>query len=506
MEKRSWDKNLILVFQILFIIFCLICSVFSISSFTIGFDILFPGHDSAFYDLIFDNKIKSLAIFGVWLVIGFLIYQFVKDRYLRSSRPILSSVILLALLTFITRAFIIFTLGNAVSPVSDFANSWLMTKGETFYLSHYRFFPAYINYAVFMRLIARFFNYQYISILWSDVLISSLTTVGIYFLAKEIYDNDFVSITAGLIYAMYPPAILYTAINTPEHLCVLAMVWGLYFFVLALKHSNPALNIIFALSFGILAGISNSMKSFYPIVLVAVIITLFFYLVACKWKQKRIVITILILVAIIGAEILTMKGISTVSGKLFDMEINYSDAFPHFVMVGLNRQGEGQIDLGEISRTYNDLIESGIDSDTAKSAAFGVMKQDWKGHLNEVPSFVVKKLIWGFQDDCSPSRLLNASIKTDRLKSIGNKIWTPLSDYSKEVSQLFYCLLCVAALLSAILKIKSKNPNLKEFFLELVVFGYFCLILLSEAQSRYKCLVIPYIIILVASLNKKRLD
>lgn len=483
------------------------CAALSIMSFTVGFEWLFPGHDAAFYDVILNDKIKALIISAVWLCIGLIIYLAIKRSYLVSSRPIINIAITLALVAFISRAIIILFMGKAVSPVSDFANSWLMTKGDTYYLSHYRFFPAYINYAVFMRLIARFFNYQYISILWSDAIIGSITTVGIIFLAREIYDNDFVSITAGLLYAMYPPAILYSAINTPEHLCIMAMVWGLYFFILVLRSHNIVLSIVYALAFGVLAGISNSMKSFYPIVLVAVIITLVFNLIAShKWNTKKFILALVVLITIIGAETLTMKGISTVSGQLFNIEIDYSDALPHFVMVGLNRQGEGQINLGEISRTYNDLIESGVDSKTAKDIAFDVFKQDWKGHINEVPSFVVKKLIWGFQDDCSPARLLIVSVKEENLGSLGQKIWTPLSNYSKEVSQIFYCLLCLAALLAAILKFKSKDSNLYEFFIELVTFGYFCLILLSEAQSRYKCLVIPYIIIIAASLNKKQMD
>lgn len=319
------------------------CAALSIMSFTVGFEWLFPGHDAAFYDVILNDKIKALIISAVWLCIGLIIYLAIKRSYLVSSRPIINIAITLALVAFISRAIIILFMGKAVSPVSDFANSWLMTKGDTYYLSHYRFFPAYINYAVFMRLIARFFNYQYISILWSDAIIGSITTVGIIFLAREIYDNDFVSITAGLLYAMYPPAILYSAINTPEHLCIMTMVWGLYFFILVLRSHNIVLSIVYALAFGVLAGISNSMKSFYPIVLVAVIITLVFNLIAShKWNTKKFILALVVLITIIGAETLTMKGISTVSGQLFNIEIDYSDALPHFVMVGLNRQGEGQ--------------------------------------------------------------------------------------------------------------------------------------------------------------------
>lgn len=504
MEKRKWDKNLIFIFQILFVLFCLMTAVFSILCLTVGFDWLIPGHNSDFYDLVFNNKIKGLVLSGIWFCIVLLFYLILKQRYLKSSRPLLSMLIILGILAFITRGFMVLILGNAISPVSDFANSWLMTKGDSFYLSHYRFFPAYINYAVFMRLICRFFNYSFISVLWSDVVIGTITTIGIYFLAYEVYENDYVSFTASLIYALYPPAILYTGINTPEHLCVMAMVWGLYFFIKALRHKNPVFNIIYALIFGVLAGVSNSMKSFYPIVLVAVVITLVFYLVSHNWKPKKIIIALLILAVVISAESLTMKGISTVSGNLFNIEIDYSSALPHFVLVGLNRQGEGQIDIGDISRTYNDLIESGVDNDTAKETAYEVFKEDWKGHLNEVPSFMVKKLIWGFQDDCSPSRLLNISVVEDRLGSLGNKIWTPLQSYSKEVSQVFYCIICIALLIAALCNLKSKEPNLYAFFLELIVFGYFCLILLSEAQSRYKCLIIPYIIIIAASLNNRK--
>ena len=35
-------------------------------------------------------------------------------------------------------------------------------------------------------------------------------------------------------------------------------------------------------------------------------------------------------------------------------------------------------------------------------------------------------------------------------------------------------------------------------FLALIIFGYFCMVFLSEAQSRYKMLVMPYLCIFAA--------
>ena len=41
-----------------------------------------------------------------------------------------------------------------------------------------------------------------------------------------------------------------------------------------------------------------------------------------------------------------------------------------------------------------------------------------------------------------------------------------------------------------------KNIEFNKEFLLLIIFGFFCLILLSEAQSRYKCLIMPFICVI----------
>lgn len=504
MSKKTKKINKpVKILHFLFILFCAMTVVFSFMSFTTGFGKIFAGHTPDYYDLVFTDRIRNLCISGIWLCLSIIVYLIAKSRYISSSHSERSAMIIIALFSFAVRAFFVVLLGKNVSPVSDFANAWQMTKGDFFYLSHYKFFPAYINYAVFMRLIARFFNYNFLSVLWSNAIMGSLTTVGVFLLAKEVFNKDSVSVTAAVLYAFYPASVLYTLINTPEHLCVLAMVFGLYFFLKAVKLQKPVMSFVYALIFGILAGISNSMKSFYPVVLVAVVIMLLFVLLSNRFSPKKLFIAVLILVCVIGAETITMKGISSVSGKLFNMEIDYSAALPHFVFVGLNRQGEGQINLGNISRTFNDLIESGVDADTAKETALEEFKNDWKGHLKEIPSFTVRKLIWGFQDDCSPARLLAISINGDNQQGLSASVTDLLLSSSKEVSQIFYCLLCALCLIASVSIYKSGEKNLNVFFIELVIWGYFCLILLSESQSRYKCLILPYLIITAASLNKK---
>lgn len=44
----------------------------------------------------------------------------------------------------------------------------------------------------------------------------------------------------------------------------------------------------------------------------------------------------------------------------------------------------------------------------------------------------------------------------------------------------------------------KKKTAYVPLFISLVILGYFCLILLSEAQDRYKCLVEPFVFIFIA--------
>ncbi len=61
------------------------------------------------------------------------------------------------------------------------------------------------------------------------------------------------------------------------------------------------------------------------------------------------------------------------------------------------------------------------------------------------------------------------------------------------VAEIYYFLIMLTAVIGTIVQAKNEGINISVEILGLIVFGYFCMIILSEAQSRYKCLIMPYV-------------
>jgi len=171
---------------------------------------------------------------------------------------------------------------------------------------------------------------------------------------------------------------------------------------------------------------------------------------------------------------------------------------PHFLLVGLNTQGEGQISKGNMSREYYKYyLDNGQDFQGAKQHAYSLLKKDWHENKQDVPKLFIKKAVWAWQDDVIPATYMeNCIAETGKLTHPGLYSW--LIKTAPEASQAYYFMLMLLSFGGIVNYIRKKKVNYDIEFIELVIFGYFCLLMLSEAQSRYKCLIMPYVCILSA--------
>ena len=253
-----------------------------------------------------------------------------------------------------------------------------------------------------------------------------------------------------------------------------------------------------------LFGLGASYKPFAIIIIIALVMA---YGARCigEWRSehetsnKRInsLVILFVCFALMSISYNAMKAaVANQTEKEFDIQLDMGASTPHFLLVGLNTQGEGQISEGTLSREYYQYyLDNGQDTQAAKQHAYSLLKKDWKENKIEVPKLFIKKAIWAWQDDVIPAIYLGNCID-EKGKQSHASLFSWLIETTPEVSQAYYLLIMLLSFVGVFSYIKKHTVSYDIEFIELIVFGFFCLLMLSEAQSRYKCLIMPYVCIL----------
>ena len=510
-RKKTVSIILIKIMYVILLVFPFsISTIYGLVAFFGDWEWLFKGHNKVFYFMPeFGHKVLALVMLAVisvaiGLIIRFfdLCYKYFSDKG-KAIESKLATVIAIFLLTIIARMFLFFIFKNETQPFSDFQSAWDRANGNMETFLYYSFFPGYINYSLIEKIISCLTGANYEAILCFCILCNGITSLFIFLITDSIFNKYELSFLASVLYAINPSSIVYALSSTPEHMAITCFTGSIYFICKFYDAKKASCKIRFLIIAGIMGGIGNSVKTFFPIILVAIMIV--FILGELRRNNgkriKKISFLCLSIMVLFLTQIMVTNIITAVSQKVFDVELNFSDATPHYLNVGLNRKGEGQIHVGDLSRLYIQDRIDGVPLEEATANAIDRVVSDWKGNITEVPAFFVKKTIWGWQDDCTPFRyfLTQMGIKPDTF--IEKVTYKGIASLGVTYAQLWYILSMVLGIVGTVFTLRKKNvdmENMKFALSNLVILGYFCLTVLSEAQSRYKCLIVPFVCIMNA--------
>ncbi len=444
-------------------------------------------HDQDFYHLPQIMR-RHIPIAFVYIAFIFAAWQIV---YRLADRFPSFAIFLVFLFAFIPRIILLRLFKEQIIPFSDFLWSWDVAQGarEGYSFIAHLPFPAYQVWAFAEYLITRLVPNEYIYVLYTNATIDALIAVVIVLLAKNLRPTNRIAILAGLIYAAFPSAIIYCTVGTPEFAAIILNLLGIICLVKCFDGKEHYCKIIIA---GVLFGLSSSFKSFSAIIIIAYCIVdlltvkkKFFYRI-CEWCL------------LIFVTCMTKQIILIVTSRWIGVDLNKysSGVFYHQLLVGLNTEGEGQVHLGTLSRGFwRTFLENGNDSAAAGEYAKSLLIDNWKHHYAQIPELMWQKMIWAWQDDLIPIQYFLQNIET----SVNNQELRGLiSEYDPCISQVMYIGLMGAGICRLALHRTIDGIKHEELFINMIVFGFFCLLLIIEAQSRYKCLVMPMICIQAA--------
>lgn len=507
-HTKRWTERFVLIFNYAFLCVPLLMSVYLALVYLLGgWGAELEGHTPEFYFLEpIQYKFGFFLFPALWAAAIFTVTAgTVKlQKYIQKNRTrSMITFLWLAAFAFVIRFLFLYLFSEDLIPHGDFFRAWMRANGDLAAgnMPYYSLFPAYLNFSFYEHLIVQRFGSSYITVLYFNALYSALTAGLVYLIAREITTNEWVTVLAGVMYSLYPTNIIYLSAGTPEFFSILLNTLGLWLLVRVVKSDTVKKKIIGAALAGVCLGIGSSLKTFSPVILIAfamVSVIRAIFNRENKGARERLLMIGLSLLVVFSGYKLSSSAILSATSDHYDMSLSGKTAVPHFLLIGLNTEGEGQIHVGGLSRLYNQrYLSNGMDFEEAKNYAYDQLKEDWKNNPGEIVPNFGKKMIWVWQDDQIPLwyflKSVGISPDTDR----EHLVYDFLAEHGHGLTQMTYTAVMLSAAFGALSFLK-KRDNISYEFVAFVIFGYFCMMLLAEAQSRYKCLIMPYLVIIAA--------
>lgn len=406
------------------------------------------------------RRVSKRVTLGVILGIGFLlriIYAFSID-----SRPVSDFAIMYSTGTNILNG--------------DFSNLW-----GTGYIAR---FPHITIPTLYFALIQFIFPSPLLAIKFFNVVASTCNIVIVYYIVKEIFNNELEAKIASAITALYPPLILYTAIYTTENLAIPLFLLGVYYFILVVNNKRNWKYLFLASAF---ISVGNLFRKVAAIIMVAFVL---FLIVSYKESIKRkficIVIVILGFIIPFGLVSVILHNTGVIEYQLWKgREPSVTN-----IVKGLNieHKGKWNEEDAKIPDNYN------FDYEKIEEACKEIIEERLtETSPDELIEFFKYKFVsqWTIGDFSGSYWAEHGLSDEDMLLRFSDKgIW---------FSQCF----CVALILLSyigLLNIKEIIKNRSIAIIYYIFCGYVILYLVSENQARYG-FVVCWIFILMSTVG-----
>lgn len=416
------------------------------------------------------NDIALLSICAIIIAITiFMQKKKVKSLYI---------VLFLVVAGFILRFIYIFSVNSV--PISDYntmmqaASSALNGEYSGFKeLGYFSRFPHLITPTLYFSTVMKITTDYLWVIKVINVILSTISIVTMYFIGKEVFNSKRKGQWAGLIMAIYPPVIVYTATYAPENLAMPFYLLSIYFLIRVVKGKIKP-------PFIILAGIFLSFGNMFRAVATVMLVAFIMYIWICNEKtvRKKTVQTAILIISyiipfVIWSNVLLHQNIT--DHQLWD---SAEPAITN-ILKGTNIQSGGTWNLEDAQLVEQHLSDKDKLTEACKDKIVERLTETPTGTL---VSFYYNKLVNQWKDgDFSAVYWAEHSVVDD-----GNQLF--LSKGGMVFIQIFF----IALLVLGYIGLFNRKQNLVEKNINLfyiILGGYGMFYLISELQARYAFIV-----------------
>ena len=461
----------------------------------------FLNPDPHFFQHNTNNKVfaASLAL----LFLALLLIVFLWTRRSRSSQSdnritaVYCCIILFLLALGVRLAFLVFY-GSLVYPFSDFGFAHEAALGSLDWVDRHAMFPAWGFYSAFVQWVYSAIIPNHVVMQVVNAVLAGLSSVLVYLLANRITQRVEISAIAGLFFALYPANILYSAILTPEHPAILLSLTA--FLLLSSSRSNKWRFAAICCLVGAVLALLDYFRQMAPVIIVALVVTALLYLLwnrgrentSDNWKRLTLFAACLLI---------TFFAVGTglnayLENRLGRETVSSSYLMSHALLVGLSPSSEGQVHMGEYRGYFLAQIEENPGAySVAAERASQALATEIRENPRDFAALFPTKFRWAWQDDMIPSTYVWSMMDSE---TEAQSQLQRIAEYRfPSISQIFYLMLVFFATIGIVAQVR-KGFNPTSLFVSVYIFGFFLMLLIIEAQSRYKSILIPFICIFAA--------
>lgn len=423
-----------------------------------------------------------------------------------SSKPSTKRKVACAILLFCV-SFIIRTLTACIvqtQPINDFArcfdyatSSSTLTPDNPLNQQLARF-PYLAAYAVTLEFFFKIFPSTIFSAQVLNALVTSCIPVFLFWGTQKMTGNARPGVLVGMTYALYQPLIVYAAIPSCEHYSqfFLALSFLILTYIAKQEYSGWRVYIL-SLLLGISIGLLFLYKELYFVLIPTVLMGGFCFdilpniLLRIQRKKSQILHALSKTALVACVAIITYSGSAAlVQNRLIGTNYNRSDPLMLPVYRGLAVEGRGVW-----SASVNEYVDSVVaeNPEEANSILFHKLIEEYH---NQPMEFI--KVIWEkFKTDwCQEAVYWYWTFGVDTNILQGTWIGELLFAVLPNVQFMFICFGLAVGLLVQAFRKRSNAQYYGYFFASGVVFLFTFMLILMEAQGRYKSSIMPMVFVL----------
>ncbi len=455
-----------------------------------------------------DGRKASLLLVFAFVCLCSVFIWFVKEPLKKSSKRWRWLYMPLAIFAAAAALRIVWVIqtGPFIEPFSDFDWAYQAALGSREFIHHHATFPSWGLYTGLLRLIIHMVGPAHTGVQLFNAVAGSVSAVLVYSIALIITDQFGTAAVAGMLAGLMPAGILYTNMLSPEHPAITLLLIAVWLMAVTFKYELRLwARVLIWIGIGLICAVANYLKAVGIILLIAYAITQFVFLNRQPMLWRHAVRPSSVVTKVAGVILsLTLVAVPFfLAGKAIDKAVETSLGVPinhrqasHFLFVGLNTKGEGQIHIGEYHHKNLDfLADHGYDYELTSEWVRDFLRRDWAENYEDIPGLFAKKVQWAWQDDIIPAYYTG---KQTAQSEMDERWLNGISRYGFSLSQVYYVSLTLLAAVGTLVIRKRDADNRGFFLLCMYIFGFALMLLISESQSRYKCMITPVMCILAA--------
>lgn len=376
----------------------------------------------------------------------------------------------------------LFILRVDTQPESDFALVYETAKklaagknvlNDSVYFSTWAYQSGYV---LFLAFFIRFFSAGLLFFKSMNCLLSTVTTLLVYLLARRMVSAQGARI-AGWIYALYPGTICYCSVLTPQHLSEMLLLLAVFLFTMPGRTKRQSF--VDAAAAGAVLSLSNVARPTAIILVLAFVAYAVLRCIGGGGGLRRVLVRTLIVVACFY---LCMACISTLV-KATDVNRNgLSNMLPEWkFIVGLDQKANGQYNPEDVDRVFH--------AQNQTQAARTLLSERLKITVPQFFDLAYRKslLMWGSPE--ADYWAFSGSVREELAAVYGEDVLPAFLTQARRLSSALYIWIYVLTALGGFAQARKKQVSEVYLLLALAALAYFCAHTCIEIQPRYRSLM-----------------